>query len=286
MVKGKATMVELGQFNHLRVTKQVDFGVYLDGQGQDDILLPRRYVPEGCQIGDELKVFVYRDSEDRIIATTLIPKALVGQCAVLEVVSTTKIGAFLDWGLPKDLFVPLRQQAEPMRTGSKYVVYLYIEHESRRIAASSRLDKFLPETSIYYREEQEVKAMVYAQTDLGYKVVIDNAVLGLIYKNEVFQPLDIGSSLTAYIKGIRSDHKLDVTLQKPGSNQVTERAELTQRILDHLQASGGVSPLTDKSPPEQIYAAYHVSKGSYKKAIGALYKQRKIIIEKEFIALV
>lgn len=279
-------MVELGQFNTLAVMKKVDFGVYLDGRGRDDILLPRRYVPEDCEIDDELEVFIYLDSEDRIIATTENPLALVGQCAALKVVSTEKIGAFLHWGLPKDLYVPLRQQAIPMRVGKSYVVYLYVEQTSGRIAASSRLDKFLPDTSIYYREGQEVQVIVYGETELGYKVVVDNAVLGLIYSNEVFQPLRIGSTVSAYIKSLRDDHKLDITLQKPGSNQANERAELTHKILDHLKSCGGVSPLTDKSPPEQIYATYHVSKGSYKKAIGALYKQRKIIIEKDFISLV
>lgn len=279
-------MVELGQFNTLEIRKKVDFGVYLDGQGRDDILLPRRYLPENYELGDELEVFVYLDSEDRIIATTEKPYAVVGQCAALKVVATTKIGAFLDWGLSKDLLIPFKEQVIPLRVGGVYVVLPFIDESTGRIAATARLDKLLPDTSIYYQQDQQVEALVYAKTELGYKVVVDNAVVGLIYKNEVFQPLSIGSRVAAYIKTIRSDHKLDITLQRPGTTQVSERDALTDKILEHLKSSGGVSPLTDKSRPEKIYATYQVSKSSYKKAIGALYKQRKIVIEKEFIALV
>ncbi len=269
----------------MRVIKMVDFGVYLDGKDLGEILLPKRYFPDGCKLNDMLEVFLYHDSEDRLIATTETPKAVVGECALLKVVQIDRVGAFLDWGLPKDLLVPYCEQAIPMQVGNSYVVYLFIDEFSGRVTASSKLDRFLPETNLYRKVGQAVEIQIWAKTDLGYKAIIAGSTLGLLFKNEVFRPLRIGQVLPAYIKSIREDGKIDLSLQPAGS-QANHRQELTHQIIDHLKANGGKSPLTDKSPPNDIYVVYHVSKGSYKKALGALYKQRKILIHKDEILLV
>lgn len=277
-------MINIGQKNHMRVTKTVNFGVYLDGEDLGEILLPKRYLPESCKLNDMLEVFLYLDSEDRLIATTETPKAVVGECAALKVVQVNKIGAFLDWGLPKDILVPYSEQAIPMKMGNSYVVYLFIDEHDGRITASSKLDKFLPETSRYLKAGQAVEIQISARSDLGYKAVIAGSTLGLLFKNEVFRPLRVGQVLPAYIKSIRDDGKIDLSLLRSG-DQANGRKELTEKIIDHLKANGGNSPLTDKSPPDDIYATYRVSKGSYKKALGALYKQRKIIIGNDVISL-
>ena len=278
-------MINVGQKNLMKVVKTVDFGVYLDGEDLDEILLPKRYLPEDCQLNDELEVFLYHDSEDRLIATTETPKAVGGECAALEVIQVNRVGAFLDWGLPKDLLVPYCEQAIPMKVGDTYVVYLFIDERSGRITASSQLDKFLPEKNLYRKAGQAVDIQIWAKTDLGYKAVIAGSTLGLLFKNEVFRPLHVGQVLPGYIKSIREDGKIDLSLQPAGS-QANHRQELTLQIIDHLKANGGESSLTDKSPRDDIYAIYHVSKGSYKKALGALYKQRKISITETSISLV
>ncbi|HBS26752.1 MAG TPA: GntR family transcriptional regulator [Gammaproteobacteria bacterium] len=278
-------MVNIGQINHLKIAKTVDFGVYLDGEDLGEILLPKRYIPEGAELGDSLEVFLYHDSDDRLIATTETPKATVAQCAALKVVQINRIGAFLDWGLSKDLLVPYNEQIIPMKEGNTYVVYPFIDEQSGRITGSSRLDDYLPETSIYLRPRQAVEIQIWGKSDLGYKAVIDGAVLGLLYSNEIFRPLRVGQKLSAFIKTIREDKRIDLALQLSGS-QANEREQLTDRILQHLQTNNGTSTLTDKSPPDDIYQQYHVSKGSYKKALGALYSQRKITISKDLISLV
>jgi len=275
-------MAELGKMNRLRVVKTVDFGVYLDGDEDGEILLPKRDVPKNCQIGGHLDVFIYTDSEDEIIATTVKPKAMVGQCACLTVVDMTKIGAFMDWGLSKDLFVPFRQQARPMKVGQSYVVYLYVDENSDRIAASSRLDRFLSEAGTYFQLGQAVKLMISDQTDLGYKAVIDETHLGLLFKDHVFQPLKIGQQLEGFIQQVREDQKIDLSLQKIGHET---RDELSAQILKQLAEQNGVLKITDKSPPKEIYQQFEVSKASYKKALGGLYKQRLIKIEKDKITL-
>lgn len=277
-------MVNVGQINSLQITKAVDFGVYLDGEDLGEILLPKRYLPEGCEPGDSVEVFLYHDSDDRLIATTEKPNAVVAQCAALKVVQVNPVGAFLDWGLSKDLLVPFNEQIIPMKSGNTYVVYPYIDEHSGRIAASSRLDNFLPETSIYLKPRQAVEIQIWGKSDLGYKAVIGGSVLGLLYENEIFRPLRVGQKLSAFVKAIREDNRIDLALQLSGS-QANDRQELTDKILHHLQANGGTSTLTDKSPPSDIYRQYHVSKGSYKKALGALYKQRKITISKDQVTL-
>ena len=276
-------MLKIGQKNRLRIVKSVDFGVYLDGGGRGEILLPRRYLPETWAVGDELEVFIYLDSEDQLIATTQRPRIMVGQCAYLKAKAVDKIGAFLDWGLSKDLLVPFGEQVTRMKEGNDYVVYCYLDEDSERIAATTRLHKYLDEDGDDFEPKQAVKLLICGRTDMGYKAVINNTHLGLIYKDDAFKPLKYGQKLDGYIKVIREDGKIDLCLQLPGQ---AAKKELADQILDDLKAQGGVSTLTDKSPPEQIYEKYNVSKGSYKKALGALYKRRMIVIEKDQIKLV
>ncbi len=275
-------MVNIGKKNKLQIIKQVHFGVYLDGGGIE-VLLPKRYVPKGCKLHDYLDVFVYVDSEDRLIATTDTPYAQVDECAYLKVVSVNRIGAFLDWGLSKDLFVPRNEQVKPLVTGKSYVIYIYLDHETDRIAASTKLRDFLNETSVYYKAGQAVDLLICAKTDLGYKAIINNTHFGLLYKNEIFQEISIGQKITGYIKHIREDKKIDLSLQRSAGE---ERDALTAKILADLKQRGGISNLTDKSPPDAIYRQFAVSKSNYKKALGRLYKQRLIRIEKTRIVLI
>lgn len=275
-------MVEIGKKNRLRIARKVDFGVYLDGEQLGEILLPNRYVPESCNINDLIEVFVYTDSDDLLIATTETPHVTVNQCALLKVIEVNQAGAFLDWGLPKDLILPYSEQQHPVSAGQSVIVYVFLDESTDRLAASTKLGKFLNETSTWFKPGQEVDLLVCGQSDLGYKAIINNTHLGLLFKNEVFTPLDIGKRTKAYIKSVREDHKIDLTLQL--SNQNTRDA-LSENILAYLKSHDGVSTLTDKSPPDEIYRQFSVSKASYKKALGGLYKQKRIMIDKKQITL-
>ena len=268
-------MVELGRVNQLTVVKLVDFGLYLDGEDKGEILLPQNVVPENCNVGDVLDVFVYLDSEDRIIATTEKPYAMVDEFALLRCVDVTKIGAFLDWGLYKDLLVPFREQKMNMIVGRSYLVYIYIDHETERIVASAKLDKFLDNIPPEYEPGDEVDIIVADQTDIGYKAIIENTFWGVIYENEVFEPLNKGEHMKAYIKKIREDEKIDLTLFRYGYRKVEDNL---QRILDKLEEKGGEIMISDKSSPEDIYGMFGISKKTFKQAIGSLYKQRLIEI--------
>lgn len=272
----------IGSMNYMRVEKKVDFGVYLDGEELGEILLPKRYVPKQCKPGDLLEVFVYRDSEDRLIATTKRPYVMVDECAYLKAVDVNKVGAFLDWGLEKDLFVPYSEQNGRMQVGKSYVVNVYLDEETDRIAATAKLDGWLSEEGIYFKPEQEVELLICGTTDLGYKAIVNHTHLGLIFENEVFQPLKYGQRVKGYIKQIRPDHKIDLTLQLH-PNQT--RDELMDRIVDYLKKHDGVSLITDKSKPDIIYREFAVSKASYKKALGRLFKLKHILIEKDKITL-
>jgi predicted RNA-binding protein (virulence factor B family) len=276
-------MAEIGKTSTLPVVKDLDFGVYLDAEGLGEILLPRRYVPDGCTVGDEVEVFLYRDSEDALLATTEVPLVEVGRAAFLKVVAVTKVGAFLDWGLPKDLLVPFREQTQEMEAGRSYVVFVYLDRKSRRIAASTRLDRYLAAGSRDFEEGQRVDLLIYGRTDLGYKAIVDDTCWGVLYDNEVFQPLRKGQRVEGYIKQVRSDAKLDLTLHKPGYEKVDD---LSTQILERLKAEGGFLPVSDKSPPEQIYARFEVSKKTFKKAVGALYRARLITRDPDGIRLV
>lgn len=275
-------MVDIGKFTTLRVVKECDFGVYLDGQELGEILLPAREVPHWCKVGERVKVFVYLDSADRLIATTRTPYATVGQVAWLKVVSVTAVGAFLDWGLPRDLLVPFREQQQRMQAGRSYLVFIYLDDNTRRIVASSELDRFLDTQPFSGQADQEVELVIGSQTDMGYKVIINDAHWGVLYKNEVFQPLRKGQRLQGFIKKVREDGKIDCCLQEPGYGKVNEAAGV---VLAMLHKHGGFLAVTDKSSPEQIRALFGVSKKTYKKAIGTLYKQRYITIEKNGIKL-
>ena len=275
-------MLNIGQMNRLEVIKQVDFGLFLDGGKYGNILLPRRYVPATAKLGDSLDVFIYLDSDDCIIATTLIPKVMVGQCAFLEVKDINPVGAFLDWGLPKDLLVPYNEQLKPMEVGRSYVVCVYLDQHSSRITASSRLSHHLEERADGFTPQQQVDLLICGRSDLGFKAVINHTHLGLIFRDNAPRTLLIGEKLTGYIKEIRPDRKIGLSLQ-PVNSKV--RDQLTDIILEHLKKNGGESTLTDKSEPEEIYAQYKVSKGNYKNALSKLYKERKILITKEKITL-
>jgi predicted RNA-binding protein (virulence factor B family) len=275
-------MIELGKISHLRVLKTVPHGVYLDGDNLGEILLPTRYVPNGCEVDDNVKVFIYRDSSDLLIATTETPKVMVGEAAHLKVSQINKIGAFLDWGLMKDLLVPFSEQSKPMEEGKYYVAYVYVDN-SDRIVASTKLSNFLSEESFYFKPKQAVNMLICGRSDMGYKAIVNGTHLGLIFKDEVIRPLRLGQELKGYIKNIRDDKKIDLCLQFNGQEA---RDELSDIILKDLQASGGVSTLTDKSDPKDIFARFKVSKSNYKRALGVLYKQKLIVIEKHQITLV
>jgi len=266
-------MVEIGKINTLQVLRSSDFGLFLDGGKLGDVLLPRRYVSNAWKAGDSIEVFIMLDSEDRLTATTQKPYAMVDEFANLRVVSVTGIGAFLDWGMPKDLLVPFREQKIKMREGQSYMVRIYLDRASGRLAASSKLDKFLDKTEIDYEPGEKVDLFVCAKTDLGYKAIINGAHWGVIFHNEVFQPLDRGQRIEGFIKQVRPDGKIDLCLHKPGYEKVTD---LTEVILNHIKQQGGFMPMTGKSSPEEIHALFGVSKKTYKQAIGALYKKRLI----------
>ena len=269
-------MAEIGKTNRMKVVKKVDFGVFLDGGHWGEILLPRRYVPKNCGPGDFVEVFLYLDSEDRIIATTEKPLAGVGDFAWLRVVSIEPAGAFLDWGLKKDLLVPFREQKKKMEPGKSYVVFVYFDEMSRRIAASARLEKFLEKAPAGLREGDEVDLLIYEQTALGFKAVIDGRYSGLLFANEIHQRLKIGQRVRGYIKKVRRDGKIDLALNKSGQG-VDE--DLEEDILNILTKRGGFLALSDKSSPGDISALFKVSKKTYKKAIGSLYKKRMIVVE-------
>lgn len=275
-------MLAIGNTNTLTVVKQLDFGFYLDGGPLGEILLPTRYAPKDCKPGDALDVFIYYDSEDRLIATTDKPHAEVGQCAAMKARQVGKFGAFLDWGLAKDLLVPFAEQRVPMEVGKYYVVCVYLDNTGR-IAASSRLNRFLEEEDFAdFKPGQAVDLLIATRSELGYKAVIDGTHLGLLHENELFKPVRIGERLTGYVKGIREDDRIDLSLQPVGTEG---RDTLAEAIIAHLQAAGGMSRLTDKSPPDAIYDAFNVSKASYKKALGKLYKEKRIRLEKDRVTL-
>lgn len=271
-------MVEIGKYNRLTVKKLVDFGLYLDGGNGVEILLPARYIDSPLQPGDEMDVFIYTDSDDRLIATTEHPYAQVGEFAFLQVVQVNRIGAFLDWGLAKDLLVPFREQKSSMRQGGIYPVYLYLDDASKRVVASAKIEKYIGNTVPRYKRGAEVKALVLQHAEQGFKVVVDNLYSGMLYHNELFREVTVGEEMTAYVKQVREDGKIDLTL----SDRCEERVgTLSERIYDRIAANGGRLSVTDKSSPEEIKALFQCSKKDFKKAVGHLYKERRIVITPE-----
>lgn len=275
--------IELGKFNTLEVVKEVDFGVYLDGGDQGEILLPTRYVPEECAVGDWLRVFLYLDIEERLIATTLTPLVQVGEFACLEVAWVNEYGAFLNWGLMKDLFVPFREQKMKMQVGREYVVYVYIDEESYRIVATAKVDKYLSKETPTYKSGDEVDILIWQKTDLGFKAIIENKFSGLLYDSEIFKSIYTGDKLKAYIKQVRPDGKIDLVLQKAGGARIDD---FSATLLQYIKDNGGATSLHDKSDADDIYEVFGVSKKTFKKAVGDLYKKRLITIEPDGLHLV
>jgi uncharacterized protein len=274
-------MLQVGQFNQLNVVKEVPFGVYLDGSDWGEILLPRKVVPEGTVIGDCLDVFIYFDSEDKIIATTKRPRITLGYCAFLKVIDVNRVGAFLDWGLDKDLLVPKPEQRRPMQQDKSYLVYL-TQDDQQRLVASSKLDFHLDKTLPQVNVGEEVDLLIAETTELGTKVIVNHTHWGLIYAGDIFQTLQYGQRTRGYIKTVRDDGKLDVVLRKLGHNNIPG---LAQRILAALNQADGFLAVHDKSSPAEIKHAFNESKKNFKHAIGSLYKQGAISIEANGIRL-
>lgn len=276
-------MLNIGNYNTLKIIKILSFGAYLDGGEGKEILLPTRYVPNGAQVGDEVEVFIYHDNEGRLIATTLHPNAVVGEFAFMQVKSVNTMGAFLDWGLMKDLLVPYKEQKLTMREGKWYLVYVRLDHVTGRIMASARIEKFLNNIPPKYKFNQEVDLLVADDTEIGYKVIVNNLHWGMVYHNQVFQRLEKGEHLKGYVKEIREDDKLDISLAPLGYQKVDGVA---QTILQALQVQNGFLPVHDKSDPEVIYSLFRCSKKAFKQAIGALYRQHRIALEPDGIRLI
>ena len=278
-------MALVGRYNSLQVVKHTDFGLYLDGGADGEILLPNRYIPKDIPSEDEdwLNVFVYLDSEDKLLATTEKPKVQVGEFASLKVVEVNSIWVFLDWGLPKDLLLPYSEEKRQLKAGEYCVVHVYLDKRTRRITATARLDRYLDKLPAKYEVGQQVDLLVAEETDMGFKAIINNAHWGLIHKNEVFKFLRSGKQEKGYIKELRSDGKIALSLQPIGA-QLT--SSLNAQILDKLRANQGTLAVSDKSDPQVISDLFGVSKGNFKKAIGALYKDGQIVIHADRIELV
>ena len=274
-------MYKIGAYNTLKIVKEVDFGLYLT-DGHEEILLPRRYEPKGVMVEDSIEVFVYTDSEDRPIATTEKPFAVAGEFAFLKVKDVISIGAFLDWGIAKDLLVPLSEQSLAMREGERYVVYVYLDDKTNRVVASSKWSKFLKKETPEFKEGDQVDLLIAERTDLGFNAIINRSYQGLVYKSEIFGPLTIGDEVKGFIKKMREDGKIDLILQPGGYGHVEDAKEL---IHQYLKLNKGYLSIGDKSSPEQIYDTLKISKKAFKKAIGGLYKDRLIDISDHAIVL-
>ncbi|MBQ2025248.1 MAG: GntR family transcriptional regulator [Paludibacteraceae bacterium] len=276
--------MNIGSYNTLKIVKRVAFGLYLDGEEAGEILLPTRYVPADAQIGDYLDVFIYTDGDDRLIATTAKPLAVVGQIVPLTVKAVGSYGAFLEWGIMKDLFLPFSEQTADVNEGETVVVGLYLDAKTNRVVATMRWGRMLDKTvEPDFAEGDKVQVMIVGKTELGYKVLINEAFVGLIYKNEVFKPLHIGDTMPAYIHRMRADGKIDVRVNQSGYAAIEGEAA---RLMQLLQQAGGFLPTTDKSPAETIYEVCGMSKKTYKKAVGELYKKRLIVLKEQGIALI
>lgn len=274
--------IRLGDYNRLRVTKEVDFGLYLDGAEEGEILLPTRYVPQGVKPGDELDVFIYLDQDERLIATTERPLVKVGEFGYLRVAWVNQYGAFLDWGLMKDLFCPFGEQKKKMERDSHHIVHVHIDEESYRIVASAKVEHYLSKERADYYHNEAVDLLVWQKTEMGFKVIIDNTYQGLIYANQIFRDIHTGDRLRGYIDQVRDDGKIDVMLQPSGRQQTRDFADT---LTDYLIAHNGFCPYGDKTDPETIKSVFGVSKKTFKRAIGDLYRRRVILISEEGLRL-
>jgi predicted RNA-binding protein (virulence factor B family) len=266
-------MIKIGEYNVLKVIKQKDFGIFLDDE-KEGILLPKRFMPKDVKIGDELKVFLYHDGEDRIIATTQHPKGILGDIVKLRAVSVTQQGAFLDWGLMKDIFVPKSQQLTRMLPNGDYLVKIYLDEQTGRLAATEKIEPFLSNEILTVKEKDIADLIVYRRTDIGYVMIINNQHTGVLHFNEIYRDIQIGDKFKGFIKGILPDNKIDVAAGKPGYERVEDE---TEKILRLLKENNGYLPYYDKSSPEEIYSFFAMSKKTFKMATGKLYKLRKII---------
>lgn len=276
-------MVKVGEYNLLKVLRAVEFGLYLD-DGNEGILLPKRFVPAGAKEGDELNVFVYHDSEDRLIATNQQPKGTLGDIVKLRTVSVTEQGAFLDWGLMKDIFVPKSKQQNNMIPNGEYLVKIYLDEQTGRIAATEKIESYLSNDQLTVKELEVVDLIVYRRTDIGYVVIINNIHTGVLHFNEIYRSITVGDKFQGFIKKIyNTENKIDVAAGKPGYNRVEDESE---KILRLLKENEGYLPYYDKTDPEEIYEFFGMSKKTFKMTTGNLYKQRKISFEKTGIKLV
>jgi len=271
----------MGEYNLLKVIKVKDMGVFMDN-GEEGILMPKRFVPPGTRIGDELNVFLYHDGEGRPIATTQKPLGVLGDIVKLKAVTITPQGAFLDWGLMKDLFIPKSAMISFMRPMGEYLVKIVLDEQTGRIAATEKLERFLSNETLTVKEKQIVDLLVYRQTEIGYEVIINNKHKGILHANEVYRPIEIGDRFPGFIKNILPDNKIDVAAGKPGYQRVEDEAE---KILRLLKENNGYLPYHDKSSPEEIYQFFQISKKTFKMTIGNLYKQQKILFTKTGIQL-
>ncbi|PID28187.1 MAG: GntR family transcriptional regulator [Candidatus Cloacimonadota bacterium] len=274
-------MISIGRMNSLEVVKRVDFGLYLDGGEAGEILLPKNSAPRDARPGSKVEVFIYHDSESRLIATTLKPFAMAEEFAELTVKDANDFGAFMDWGLMKDLLVPTMEQQFPLQIGKTYLIYI-TKDKRGRLFGTTKFDKYMENFPTFIEEGEEVDILIAQETDLGFKAVINNRAWGMIYKNEIFREIKIGNKMKAYVKKIREDGRVDLSLQKEGYERVKEFADV---IFDKLRENNGFIPLNDKSSPEKIYSYFGVSKKVFKKTAGSLYKQKKIEISDEGIRI-
>ncbi|MBS1669770.1 MAG: RNA-binding protein [Bacteroidetes bacterium] len=275
-------MVKIGEYNVMKVVKQLAFGLILD-DGREGILLPKRFVPKDAQIGDELEVFLYHDGEDRVIATTQHPKGILGDIVKLRVVSVTPQGAFMDWGLMKDIFVPKSQQLTRMMVNGDYIVKIYLDEKTGRLAATEKIEPFLSNEILSVKEKDIVDLLVYRRTDIGYVVIINNQHTGVLHFNEIYRDIQVGDQFKGFIKKILLENKIDVAAGKPGYDRVEDE---TGKILRLLKEHNGYLPYYDKSSPEDIYSFFGMSKKTFKMATGKLYKERKIIFTETGIKLI
>lgn len=275
-------MVQVGRMNEMEVLKQMDFGIYLV-KDKYEVLMPTKWVPQGTRIGDVLEVFVYRDSEDRLIATTMKPYAQAGEFAFLEVKQSTDVGAFLDWGMEKDLLVPFREQPHRLEVGKSYVVFVYTDEVTDRMVASAKLNRFVEKEEIDLVEGDIVDLLIYSESEMGLSAIINNMYAGLIYRNEIFDNVRVGDKVKGFVKLVRPDKKIDLSLQKSGYELVDD---VKWKILNLLKEKNGFLPLHDGSSPEEIKAALQISKKAFKKAVGTLYKERLVKLTDKGVELI
>lgn len=276
-------MIKVGEYNKLTAARMLDHGWYLTDDVENSVLLPMKWVPLSLEEGVEIEVFIYRDSEDRLIATTMTPLLLAGQFAKVQVKDVTKIGAFVEMGVEKDLLVPFAEQVKDLDVGDECVIHMFVDNVTDRLTGSTKIEKFLKTFDIPYEEGEKVNALVYKYTDIGFKVIIENEYLGMIYHNQIFDPIRVGDSLEVYVNKLREDGKIDLLIQKPGHLSI---GDSTENVLQYLKDNDGFTPINDKTAPEVIYDIFKMSKKQYKKAIGGLYKKKLIKITEEGIFLI